>query len=42
MMPTNSPEIKIEAVRKLGGTVELEGESFFESMQHALVSSLPG
>ncbi|KAI8466923.1 MAG: tryptophan synthase beta subunit-like PLP-dependent enzyme [Monoraphidium minutum] len=30
-MPTNSPEIKIAAVRELGGTVQLVGESFYEA-----------
>ncbi|KAL4440476.1 hypothetical protein ABPG75_003477 [Micractinium tetrahymenae] len=34
-MPTNSPQIKIDAVRELGGTVELVGESFFEAQVHA-------
>lgn len=29
-MPTNSPEIKINAVKELGGIVELVGESFYE------------
>lgn len=36
-MPTNSPEIKIAAVRELGGTVELVGESFYEAQQAAQV-----
>lgn len=29
-MPTNSPEIKVNAVKELGGIVELVGESFYE------------
>lgn len=36
-MPTNSPEIKINAVRELGGTVELVGESFYEAQIQAQV-----
>lgn len=36
-MPTNAPVIKIDAVRELGGTVELVGESFFEAQQQAQV-----
>lgn len=36
-MPTNSPEIKINAVKELGGTVELVGESFFEAQIQAKV-----
>ena len=40
-MPENSPEIKVNAVRRLGGEVELVGESFYEAMQHALVSGRP-
>lgn len=39
-MPTNSPEIKINAVRELGGTVELVGESFFEAQVQAMVCFL--
>ncbi|EFN54022.1 hypothetical protein CHLNCDRAFT_25383 [Chlorella variabilis] len=34
-MPTNSPEIKIAAVRELGATIELVGESFFEAQVEA-------
>ncbi|PSC71990.1 threonine deaminase [Micractinium conductrix] len=34
-MPFNSPEIKIAAVKELGGTVELVGESFYEAQIHA-------
>lgn len=37
-MPTNSPEIKINAVKELGGTVELVGESFYEAQEHAMAS----
>ncbi|GAB4818367.1 hypothetical protein N2152v2_005413 [Parachlorella kessleri] len=36
----NSPEIKVNAVRRLGGEVELVGESFYEAMQHALKRSI--
>lgn len=35
-MPTNSPEIKWRAVQQLGGTVELVGESFYETAAHAI------
>ncbi|KAI7838609.1 hypothetical protein COHA_007616 [Chlorella ohadii] len=34
-MPTNSPEIKINAVKELGGIVELVGESFYEAQIQA-------
>jgi threonine dehydratase len=40
VMPTNSPEIKINAVKKLGGTVELSGESFYEAQLHAVERSI--
>lgn len=30
-MPVNTPGIKVESVRKLGGTVELVGESYQET-----------
>ncbi len=36
-MPTNSPEIKINAVKELGGIVELVGESFYEAQIQAQV-----
>ncbi|KAI3431360.1 hypothetical protein D9Q98_004417 [Chlorella vulgaris] len=39
-MPTNAPVIKIDAVRELGGTVELVGESFFEAQQQAQARAL--
>eukprot|EP00891_Asterochloris_glomerata_P009871 jgi/Astpho2/9871/Aster-08331 len=34
-MPVTTPEIKINAVRKMGGTVELVGESYSETQLHA-------
>lgn len=37
--PTNSPQIKIDAVKELGGTVELVGESFYEAQVQAQVGS---
>jgi threonine dehydratase len=37
-MPTNSPEIKVNAVRELGGTVQLVGESFYEAQAIAQVT----
>ena len=37
LQPTNSPQIKIDAVKELGGTVELVGESFYEAQVHAQV-----
>ena len=36
-MPVTTPEIKINAVRKMGGTVELVGESYSETQLHAQV-----
>ncbi|MES2771299.1 MAG: threonine ammonia-lyase, biosynthetic [Pseudomonadota bacterium] len=36
VMPTTSPHIKIEAVKRLGGEVILSGESYDEAYQHAL------
>ena len=41
-MPTNSPEIKINAVRELGGTVQLVGESFYEAQAIAQVTPAGG
>lgn len=35
VMPTTSPLVKIEAVRRLGGEVVLAGESFTDAYQHA-------
>lgn len=34
-MPTTTPDIKVKAVRALGGTVELVGESYQEAQAHA-------
>lgn len=34
-MPTTTPDIKVAAVRGLGGTVELVGESYQETQAHA-------
>ena len=34
-MPTNTPVIKVDAVRALGGTVELVGESYQETQAYA-------
>ena len=38
-MPTNTPEIKVAAVRALGGTVELVGESYQETQSYAQAKS---
>ena len=35
VMPTTSPQVKIDAVRRLGGEVVLAGESFTDAFQHA-------
>ncbi|PIN05139.1 Threonine/serine dehydratase [Handroanthus impetiginosus] len=35
-MPTTTPEIKVDAVRRLGGTVVLEGETFDDAQAYAL------
>ena len=35
VMPTTSPEVKVEAVRRLGGEVVLAGESFTDAYLHA-------
>lgn len=37
-MPVTTPEIKVEAVRRLGGVVELIGESYSETQAAAQVS----
>lgn len=37
-MPTTTPDIKVKAVRALGGTVELVGESYQEAQAHAQAS----
>ena len=36
-MPVTTPDIKVKAVRALGGTVELVGESYQEAQTHAAV-----
>jgi len=36
VMPTTTPQVKIEAVRRLGGEVVLFGESFTDAYAHAL------
>jgi hypothetical protein len=36
-MPINTPGIKVESVRKLGGTVELVGESYQETQVSSLL-----
>nr|WP_269148899.1 threonine ammonia-lyase, biosynthetic [Bordetella ansorpii] len=35
VMPTTTPEVKIEAVRRLGGETVLAGESFTDAYEHA-------
>ena len=35
-MPTSTPAIKLAAVRRLGGTVDLAGESYSETQAHAI------
>ena len=37
VMPTTTPEIKIEAVKKMGGEVELFGESYSEAAERAII-----
>ena len=39
-MPTSTPGIKIDAVRRLGGTVELVGETYSETQTYAQVPHL--
>ena len=41
-MPTTTPDIKVKAVRRLGGTVELVGDSYTETQTHAQVQGKPG
>jgi len=41
-MPTTTPDIKVKAVRRLGGTVELVGDSYTETQTHAQVPGSPG
>lgn len=36
VMPTTTPKVKIDAVRRLGGEAELAGESYSDAYQHAL------
>ena len=36
VMPITTPQVKIDAVAALGGTVVLEGESYSDAYQHAL------
>jgi len=36
-MPTTTPDIKVKAVRALGGNVELVGESYQEAQAYAQV-----
>lgn len=35
VMPKTTPEIKVDAVKRLGGTVKLHGNSYDEAYQHA-------
>jgi threonine dehydratase len=35
-MPVTTPDIKVANVRRLGGTVELVGETYQEAQGHAL------
>jgi threonine dehydratase len=37
VMPTTTPQVKVDAVRALGGEVVLHGESYFDANAHALV-----
>lgn len=39
-MPVTTPEIKVEAVRRMGGMVELVGESYSETQAYAQVPLL--
>jgi threonine dehydratase len=36
VMPTTSPQVKVDAVRRLGGEAVLAGESFTDAYEHAL------
>lgn len=38
-MPVTTPEIKIEAVRRLGGNVKLVGETYSETQTYAQVQN---
>lgn len=35
VMPTTSPQVKVDAVRRMGGEVVLAGESFTDAFQHS-------
>ena len=37
VMPTTSPQVKVDAVRRLGGEVVLAGESFSDAFAHAQI-----
>ena len=37
VMPTTTPQVKIDAVKNLGGEVMLHGESYSDAYQHALL-----
>ena len=39
-MPVTTPDIKVDAVRRLGGTVELVGETYSETQTYAQVRTL--
>ena len=39
-MPVTTPDIKVDAVRRLGGTVELVGETYSETQTYAQVRIL--
>ncbi|GAA4409788.1 threonine ammonia-lyase, biosynthetic [Advenella faeciporci] len=36
-MPTSTPKVKIDAVKRLGGEVVLHGDSFTDAYEHALI-----
>ena len=40
-MPVTTPDIKVANVRRLGGTVELVGETYQEAQGHALEVRTP-
>ena len=40
VMPVTTPDIKVANVRRLGGTVELVGETYQEAQAHALAVSM--
>ena len=37
-MPVLAPDIKVQAVKRLGGTVKLVGETYTETQQYAQVN----